>query len=1105
MTDIARVENIFYEARQYNSSNDSVIATQDEALIYPLVKNANNYQIGLSKASIPLMEIPMRKSNIPLKTYEVALQQGNFTGTAFVRQLNAGNSNYVYILDGLTLNTYVYTQNSVTSSSSIDLSSYVSFIQNFILDDYQNVYIMGSNTNPSIADSIFIVSTEQNVLLETLSFSNIKSIYINGIQQLFVLDEPGTGGICSVYNNNNSGSSVVLTLLGTINKTFADTNLNNCAFVVADLNNIMIGHDSNVITFYDINLVALTDYTLVGASNFSCANVLNGEKSLLIADTTQLPDELIGVQNNELYNVELNQQISPGILDHYAVNVLSNTNPAGLTYIVGTSNHLWYMVNPLSTSGTWIEINTAEVLETISANKFGLYGIAQTSSQFLGWNLDFATTSTNSWQLLSNSLTINSNPITSMDWNIANDRLYAVESTNLYRSNYPVYPINYALLQNGQMTIYGARTNSGLVNNQLLTAQITQANHNNSGMAYSSQTDAYYFIEGNPGSQVITKRDQTDYDFTLVATYNPTQPAGNISAITMCGPYMCVLAGNENIYIYDIDTITLVRQINHLNENIVCLTNVNETNIIAYGVANPAATTNSYITTYNCATGLPLSVKNINEQLTISTIQAITANINDQVNGCSSVFYTYTAQDDFGNNNGYLYKMTYNAGYSSVNQVFELDTSSIATYPQISCNPNLGHLVVVQNTGGASNRAVIYTQANSYSSETVIPTNLTFSGISDSFMVFSNLDKLIQFTQVTTNEPITYVAVSRSNPNNVYIVQNTDNTIYQGLLVSNSITFTQIPEFDTQQYAGLMTKLNQNTINETRLTAISTQTQTELGQIVVSNTYIKSIAKNEITAEFLVGNPTTNIINSYTYNLTPKYQLSSPITPTFIFAKNAEDIDAGNADIFSYAPLINAINLAFEEAYQRLISGNTTPITSAPTISMNYQTGLCTLSYPVGYSQSNNGIYFNKKLWQLIKYNPYVVSTTQDLQGLYKLGLPLNSTSYTQSTSTIWEFNLLNQVAFQSNTLFIANSYFGNNQSNRIVATIDIPTKDLLENNDILYYQPTFMRPYTLSSGSPIDRIQIDVLYSYRDFTVYPLMVSPGQNWRAQFDFIKKY
>lgn len=1103
MTDIARVENIFYEARQYNNNDRAVIATQDEALIYPLLKNANNYQIGLSKANIPLMEIPMRKSNIPLKAYEVALQQGNFTGSAYIRQLNAGNSNFVYILDGLKLNIYVYTQTNITSFSIIDLSPYVNFIQNFILDDYQNIYIMGSNSNPSIANSVFIVSTEQNTLLETLSFTNVKSIYINGIQQLFVLEENENGGVCNVYNNNNSGSSVVLTLLGTINKSFLNTNLNNCVFVVADLNNIFIGHDSNIISFYDINLVALTDYTLPNTSNFTCANVLNAEKSLLVADTTQLLDELLGIQNNEIWNVETNTQVTPGIIDHYITYTLSKTNPQGITYGIGLDNYLWYIVNPLSITSNWTQLNNLTQISVISGNKYELYAIQSTQNSFLGFNLDYANTPTNTWQTVVNSLTINNNAITSMDWNVVNDKMIVVSNNNLYQSNYPVYPINYALLQNGELNIYGARTNTGLINGKLNTIEIQEFNNNNSSMSYSYTTKCYYFVEGTPGTQVITKRDPTNYAFTLVSTFNPTLPAGNIDKVVICGNFMCVLAGNENIYIYTLDTITLVHQINHVNEDITCLTSVDDNNIIAYGVADPNFATNSYIVTYNCTTGQPLNVKTINQQpQNISTINSICANIKDITNGCPSVFYTYSTNDQL--NSTFIYKITYNTNYSSVQNTTLINSLNFGSFNSVSCNPNLGHIVVVQQIDG-SNNVIFYQQSNQYNSNDALAINIQWTNIYSQFMVLPILDNLFQFTQITTNEPIEYIAVSRNNPNNLYMVQNTDKTIYSGILNSNAITFTQMASISTQQYDGLMTKINENPVNNTRITAISTQTQTQLSQLEFSNTIIKSIAKNEITAEFLIGFPNTRSINAYTYNLTSKYQIFSPVSPNFIFTKNTEDIDSGNVDIYSYAPLINAINTAFAEAYQRLNSGNPSPLTSAPTISMDYQTGLCTLLYPVEFSQSNNGIYFNKKLWQLIKYNPYIISTTLDLQGLYKLGLPLNSTSYTQSTSTIWEFNLLNQIAFQSNTIFITNSYFGNNQSNRIIATIDIPTKDLLENNDILYYQPTFMRPYTLSSSGSIDRIQVDVLYSYRDFSVYPLMISPGQNWRAQFDFIKKF
>jgi hypothetical protein len=69
-----------------------------------------------------------------------------------------------------------------------------------------------------------------------------------------------------------------------------------------------------------------------------------------------------------------------------------------------------------------------------------------------------------------------------------------------------------------------------------------------------------------------------------------------------------------------------------------------------------------------------------------------------------------------------------------------------------------------------------------------------------------------------------------------------------------------------------------------------------------------------------------------------------------------------------------------------------------------------------------------------------------------------------------------------------------------------VPTTDFLENiGQILYFQPTFIRPYTLSSSNAIDRIQIDVLYQYKDFTTYNLQLAPGANFTVLLDFIKRF
>ena len=48
------------------------------------------------------------------------------------------------------------------------------------------------------------------------------------------------------------------------------------------------------------------------------------------------------------------------------------------------------------------------------------------------------------------------------------------------------------------------------------------------------------------------------------------------------------------------------------------------------------------------------------------------------------------------------------------------------------------------------------------------------------------------------------------------------------------------------------------------------------------------------------------------------------------------------------------------------------------------------------------------------------------------------------------------------------------------------------------------MRPYVLNSGNSIDRIQIDVLYQYRDFTTYQLTLAPESNFTILLDFIRR-
>ena len=230
MANIALVPNIYYEARGWNGTSQPIPATQDEALIYPLLKNASNYQVGVAKAIIPLSQVPLTQSNIPLKAYQVGIQQGSYTGTAYVRQLNSNTNNYLFTSSGLTITASIYTATGTTLDSSTDVSLFMNYLYSFVVDDYLNLYCAGSSINPNNADTVYIIGADGS-LLQTIPLTNVVSIFINPAQTLFIADSTSGGGNVLVYSNQNSANNVNLALLTTINQDFAQNPLVNVVFV----------------------------------------------------------------------------------------------------------------------------------------------------------------------------------------------------------------------------------------------------------------------------------------------------------------------------------------------------------------------------------------------------------------------------------------------------------------------------------------------------------------------------------------------------------------------------------------------------------------------------------------------------------------------------------------------------------------------------------------------------------------------------------------------------------------------------------------------------------------------------------------------------------
>ena len=1108
MTDCLRTKNIWYESRQYNSSQSQVVATQDENLIYPLLREAQNYNVAVSKAVIPLNSIPLRQTNLPLKYYEVGLRQGNFTGTAFVRQINSNSNNFVWSLSGLLINKFQYNLISTTPVGSRDLSPFMNYAYFFLIDDYENAYVAGSATNASFPDTLYIISLT-STLLQSISLNNITSIYINGIQNLYIADEGETGAYVNVYSNQNGENSVSLTLLGTLTTAFDTSPLQTISWVNATLTNILVGHDGNVVSFYNNELVAISDFTIADFTNMTAANALNGDDTFIVANSSTIPDALYASQKaspNAIYDVENDTEIATG--DIVSKVAVAEVGGAYYNFGVGTNSNLYYTDYPfIGNPALWTQATSTPALgNALCGNIKELYNITSTNQLLL---LNGSGDVNNTWYTVANTLEPATGvTIIDMDYNPSTNKLITVGSDNkLYISNIPVSPIILTTFNAINKTVSRQISLNSPNANQLQTINKVDNTENYPSACAISSDGFYYFVVGASSIDISTrvaKYNPQNLSFTTpLATYN--YGLANINSIAIVGNYLCVSQLSGTISIFTRDTTTLLHTETIAAAQIYGICAVNSTTRIAIAYITSIGALNSIVQIFDLTTFTPVSYYTVEDSNNNPTsINAITANLNDAPNGVATIFVGTVTQAG----NAQFQKLTYTSGFASVSNKTVIREVPIANVIDITCNSNLGLVAICYSLLSQGEFVEFYQQGNGYATElTLFEDPLEYT---TGLILAPSIDLVNVFTEIDTGTTLSNsVAISRTSTNKLYTIANPSSTVYSGILNNNACDLQEISDYATQNdYGYISTIVNTEPAQNTTLRTFSISSQQQLGNIDLTNITIRSIAKNEINqvqsglGEFLV--PTIGQITSYSPALVQNYQLSQT-TDGIIFAKNGEDIDAGAVAIYSYSVLINAINVAFQEAYIRLKQNNPNPLAEAPSIALDYTTKLCTLTYSADYTTSlDNGIYFNNPLIQLITFQPNIPSSVPALPNMVQIILPPNSTSLSQTSGTIYQFNLLLRIGIQSNTIYIADSYFGNNQTNRIISTIDVPTDEYLENNTTLYYQPTFMRPYQLASSNAINRIQVDILYLYKDFTSYPLLLNAGQCWSVQFDFIEK-
>ena len=358
-------------------------------------------------------------------------------------------------------------------------------------------------------------------------------------------------------------------------------------------------------------------------------------------------------------------------------------------------------------------------------------------------------------------------------------------------------------------------------------------------------------------------------------------------------------------------------------------------------------------------------------------------------------------------------------------------------------------------------------------------------------------------TVPTNGVDIKSVSVSKSNPNKLYCISSTDSHVYSGNLIAGSCPLSIISIFSTQTYDYISNIVNTSTISNSTLYLYDTLNGQQLITQLALNDQVGAIARNDTANQYVISSKNNNIINVLNPNTLVSAYTQSLTGAFSIFTKNGSDIDAGNANIYNISSLIDAINDALIVATTRINQSlGTGTVATPPILTLNYQSGLCTLSYPSSLSNSGNGILFNQSLLNLI----YFQSALDSQSGLYLLKLNTQAESITQNSKTIYQFNQLSRILFVSNTIFVVGAYYGINSFSHIITDIDVVTSDFVENlGQRLYYQPNFLRSYFMNSNLPVDRMQLQILYEYRDGTQYPLLINPQQNMSVKIQFIRKF
>ena len=1129
MTDFTSRETVFYSVDQYNNGTTNVDAQVDISLQYPLVQQGNNYNVGIAKAQFDLSTIPLTRTNIPLKTYQVALRQGAVEGSAYVRQIGATSNNYIYNLDpatGIFSKSTYSTSGVLTPVSTFQIPTSVAVgFGSMVIDNYENIIVATNLNGSKIYDTLTIISVDGIVISQT-AYNGIVCLSLSPTQVLCVADNAVDGSIVNVYTLENSVGVVTLNLTGTITTNKAGETITDIKTVAVDAH-ILIGYNGTNCTLYETeDLTPLTDFQPATIPNISAPSAMLSSSNRFVLVDQGVTEEFIygqSLENNNIIDVFSGDQLIPNgqYMSPSAPTVSPPyTNCFGIQNATGALISSTYEDGVFGQTPTVIQTGPAMQYSALYSDQKSIFGYTDENTTLCCLGLDNVSNTT--WQIVCGQYIDGIKPILQTQFQPDTPgKAYAIESTNNLYSTDALFPklLYTGLLQTETPSLikkWGVSLNSPglevapsvLSSSTPITVEGATTPLTIIGVSSDLTTGNYYaLVADNVNKNYLLKLNPLT--LAIETTTSVTTVDQCVSLFNIPGIGIAVSLLNDTtqyVMIYDHNSLDALIEPSAMamgaggNFNATTWKSGADSYVGAISGSQmnvwKVTVLNSIVQTYVDDNVIPTLITGLPAGSTLTTLNNIqgfqTGDYSGFLVGTSSASATYP---------DLLCTFAFtDATFSQLASVKVINIEQYSLQLLMSANINAGELYL-----GLATEDSIQT----YSVNAAVVSGTINLGVN--LGVFIYVPNQINGTFSWTQQPLSGVTgftsfcFSNLNPNKIYGINTTDNLIYSGVVTSNPIVMTKL-ENQTITMASVGTAPGISGTNSTAYCYNLTGGQALVGTFNQPDEKIVSIGKDRISyggqGEFIVSTYHNFLTSLAPAAFTQNWQLASP-TAGLIYLKPGEDVYAGNYPVYDYGTLVTYINAALLEAYTNLVNAGGTGMIEAPSLSLDPVSVKLTLNYPAPYSQSGNGILFNNALLQICRF----ASTPDAIDiGMNLLTLVPNSSSATQFGKSIYLFNQLDQILLISNTIYVIGSLYADNLQNNILQDFTVPISDASGNQGVvLYVQPNFVSTLTIGSNQPIQRIQLRAMYKYKNGTVWPLLLAPDTNWTAKVMIIKKF